>query len=131
VKTTEADEQAALFRWAEGFKHVYPELALLNGSLNGVRLSRTQAGKAKAAGMKKGYLDISLPVPRGGYHALFIELKIKPYRNHKGKMIYSYPTEEQLWWIEQLNKHGNRAVICKGYDAAKAEILTYLQYGRA
>ncbi len=129
MKTLEADEQAALFRWAKEFEREYPELALLNGSLNGVHLSKAQAGKAKAAGMKKGFPDINLPVPRGGYHGLYIELKIKPYRNHKGKMIYSYPSKEQLWWIDQLNKHGNRAVICKGYDAARAEILTYLHGG--
>jgi len=130
MKTTEADEQAALFRFAAEFERYYPELALLNGSLNGVKLTIGQGVKAKAAGMKKGFPDINLPVSRGGYHGLFIELKIKPYRNHKGKMVYPQTSKEQLWWIDQLNKYGYRAVICKGFDSARAEILTYLQYGK-
>ena len=128
-KTHEADEQAALFRLAEKYENIYPELKLLNGSLNGVKLTIGQGVKAKAHGMKKGYPDIQLPVSRGGYHALYIELKIKPYRNHKGRIVYPKTSPEQLWWQDQLNKSGNLAVIRKGVDAAWAEILTYLQYG--
>lgn len=129
MKTKESDEQAALFRWADEFKREYPELALLNGSLNGVHLSKAQAGKAKAAGMRKGFPDISLPVPRGGHHGLYIELKIKPYRNAKGKMVYPQVSKEQQWWINALTGNGYRAVVCKGCDAARAEILTYLKGG--
>ena len=126
MKTIEADDQAALFRWAEAFKDDHPGLEMLNGSLNGVRLTISQAVKAKAAGMKKGFPDINLPVPRGGYHGLYIELKIKPYRNHKGKMVYPVTSKEQEWWLFYLNQNGYRAVICKGFDAAVAEILGYL-----
>lgn len=129
MKTKESDEQAALFRWADEFKYQYPELELLNGSLNGVKLTIGQAVKAKAQGMKKGFPDISLPVPRGGYNGLYIELKIKPYRNHKEKMIYPKTSKDQQWWINALTGNGYRAVVCKGYDAARAEILTYLNHG--
>ena len=127
MKTIEADEQAALFRWAEFHKKYYPELALLNGSLNGVKLTIGQAVKAKKQGMKKGFPDIQLPVARGCYHGLFIELKIKPYRNDKNKIVYPKISGEQLWWISKLKYHGYRAVICKGFDAAMTEILRYLQ----
>lgn len=127
MRTIEADDQAALFQWAEHFKGKYPELVFLNGSLNGVRLTISQARKAKAAGMKKGFPDISLPVARGGYHGLFIELKIKPYRNHKGKIVYPKTSKEQEWWLFYLNQNGNRAVVCKGFDEALSEIMTYLQ----
>ena len=127
MKTIEADEQAALFRWAKMMERYHPELALLNGSLNGVRLSIGNAVKAKKAGMKKGFPDIQLPIAKGGYHGLFIELKIKPYRNHKHKIIYPKISGEQLWWISKLKTMGYRAVICKGFDAAMIEILNYLQ----
>lgn len=127
MKTIEADEQAALFRWAEQHGQFYPELALLNGSLNGVRLTIGQAVKAKKQGMKRGFPDIQLPVTRGGYHGLFIELKIKPYRNHKNKVIYPKISDEQKWWIKELTRQGYRAVVCKGFDAAMIEILNYLQ----
>ena len=126
MKSIEADDQAALFRWAEHFKSQYPELEFLNGSLNGVHLSKAQAGKAKAAGMKAGFPDINLPVARSGYHGLYIELKIKPYRNHKDKMVCPTTSKEQQHWLFWLNQYGYRAVICKGFDAAQAEILEYL-----
>lgn len=127
MKTIEADEQAALFRWSKMMKRYHPELALLNGSLNGVRLTIGQAVKAKKQGMKKGFPDIFLPVPRGDYYGLFIELKIKPYRNHKHKIVYPKISGEQLWWIAKLKAMGYRAEICKGYDLAIVEILNYLQ----
>ena len=127
MKTIEAEDQAALFRWAEFHKKYYPELSLLNGSLNGVRLTIGQAVKSKKQGMKKGFPDIHLPVAKGGYHGLFIELKIKPYRNDKGKMVYPVVSTEQRYWIEVLIKQGYRAVICKGFDAAMIEILNYLK----
>ena len=129
MKTIEADEQAALFRWAEQHSHFYPELALLNGSLNGVRLSTGQAVKAKKQGMKSGFPDIQLPVAMGGYHGLFIELKIKPYRNHKNKIVYPKVSDDQKWWQARLREQGNRSEICKGFDAAMIEILNYLQLG--
>lgn len=127
MNTIEADDQAALFRWAQAHTRYYPELALLNGSLNGVKLTIGQGVKAKKQGMKKGFPDLFLPVPRGGYHGLFIELKIKPYRNHKNKMVYPTTSDEQKWWIAKLKAQGYGAVICKGYDAAMIEILNYLQ----
>lgn len=134
MKIIEADDQAALFRWAEAHatyhKPNIPELALLNGSLNGVKLTIGQAVKAKKQGMKAGYPDLFLPVPRGGYHGLFVELKIKPYRNHKNKMVYPTVSDEQRWWINQLNIQGYKAVICKGHDAAMIEILNYLKLKR-
>lgn len=126
MKTIEADEQAALFRWAAFHVKYYPELALLNGSLNGVRLTIGQAVRAKKQGMKRGFPDIQLPVARGGYHGLFIELKIKPYRNHKNKIVYPKISAEQLWWIAKLKAMGYCAVICRGFDAAMTEILKYL-----
>ena len=121
MNTIEADEwrqQASLFLWAESMEYRYPELWLLNGSLNGVRLNIGQAVKAKRCGEKRGYPDISLPVARKGYHALFIELKKK-----KGGVV----SPKQKEWILRLSQAGYRAVVCRGFGAAKAEILNYLQ----
>ena len=128
MKTIESDDQAAIFRWADMKVQIgeHRALSLLNGSLNGVKLTIGQAVKAKKQGMKKGFPDIFLPVPRGKYHGLFIELKIKPYRNDKGKMVYPKVSKEQKWWIEGLIYHGYRAAICYGFDAAVEEIVSYL-----
>lgn len=114
--SSEYANQKMLFEWAKVIENKYPELKLLNASLNGVRLSIGQAMKAKRAGMKKGYPDIFLPVARGKYHGLFIELKIKG----------GYPTKEQKWWIDKLNKEGYKACVCYGFEEAKNVILNYL-----
>lgn len=110
--------QRNIFTWARIMEPEYPQLRYLNGSLNGVRLSKAQAGKAKAAGMKKGYPDISLPWPANGYHGLYIELK-------KSTGSKTYP--EQKEWIEYLSEHGYFAAIVKGEMAVKSVILQYLR----
>ena len=49
--------------------------ASIHCSLNGVKLSGTQAKIAKGQGMLSGVPDLFLPVPKNGYHGLFIEMK--------------------------------------------------------
>jgi len=73
---SEFDEMCAIVKWARSVGYAYPELDLLNSSMNGVHLSKAQAGKAKAAGMVAGWPDLNLPVARGGFHGLYIELKV-------------------------------------------------------
>jgi len=116
---SEHETQIQIFEWAKFMEHKYPELKLLNASLNGVRLTIGQAKKAKLTGMKKGYPDIFLPVAKSGFHGLFIELKVGPNK----------ATKEQKWWIEQLNKQGYFARVCKGFDETTWTILEYLKGG--
>jgi len=114
---SEHDEQVAIFQWAGFNLHRFPELELLQGSLNGVRLTIGQATKAKRAGLKSGFPDISLPVARGIYHGLFIELK------KRGK---TYPTKKQYEIMDKLNAQGYRAIWGRGSDFAIAQIELYL-----
>lgn len=74
---SEYQEQCAVFEWAELNTNKYPCLALLFGSLMGVKLPVRVLAMAKRAGMKKGKPDINLPVPMGGFCGLWIELKVK------------------------------------------------------
>lgn len=111
--------QSALFTWARMAAHAHPGLDLLSCSLNGVKLTAAQAGKAKAAGMLKGEFDIKLPVARGGYHGLIIEMKAG--RNK--------PTPEQIWYGKRMVEEGWKALICWDWEAAKDEILSYLSSG--
>ena len=114
---TEYAEQASLFRLAQLYIRQYPELRYLNGSLNGVRLGIGQAVKCKNIGMRRGYPDIFLPVRRGEYHGLFIELK-----RRKGGRI----EPEQKEWREFLLSQGYQHHFCKGADAAWGKIIEYL-----
>lgn len=52
------------------------ELALLHHIPNGGARSKATAGRLKAEGVKAGIPDICLPVPKNGYGALYIELKV-------------------------------------------------------
>ncbi|SEH89252.1 hypothetical protein [Paraburkholderia hospita] len=92
----EFESQAALFSWARmpAVMKQLPGIELLEGSMNGVRLSKAQAGKAKAAGMLTGSHDVRLPVARGRWIGLSIELKYGD----------NVPSDDQLkigTWLER------------------------------
>lgn len=118
---TEEEEQTMLFSWVSMQKHTYPELELLFHIPNeGKRTAQTGA-RLKAAGLSSGVPDICLPVARCGYNALYIELK-----RQKGGTL----SKNQKLWLERLNKAGNLAVRCNGFDEAKAVIVQYLKGAR-
>lgn len=114
---TEAQEQEALFRWAAYSRTKYPELALLYHVPNEGKRSGATGYRLKLQGMRTGVPDICLPVPSGRFTALYIELK----RRKGGKV-----SEAQAGWIAALNRVGCRAVVCRGWDEARAEIERYL-----
>jgi len=112
--------QAAVFTWARNPAVLakYPGINLLEGSMNGVKLTAAQAGKAKAAGMLKGAHDLTLPVPRGGFTGLSIELKA-------GK---NKPTEEQIAYGDALIEQGWKVLyLWNDWEEVKDEIERYLR----
>lgn len=118
----EFDEQCALFSWARDplARKIYPGLRLLSSSLNGVKLTKAQAGKAKAAGMLTGESDVRLPVPRGRWIGLIIEMKA-------GK---NTATDEQLAYGKEMEAEGHRFRICYSATAAQEIIIEYLSLPR-
>ena len=122
---SEYQEQVKIFAWAEIAVSEFPELEMLTGSLNGVRLSIGAAVKAKKAGLKRGYPDIGLDVKRSSrleplrqFNGLRIELK----KATGGKLSI-----EQVWWLQKLSINGYRAVCCWGAARAIEEITSYLE----
>lgn len=114
---TETEEQQALFEWASMMSGVHPELKLMYHVPNEGKRSKAAAGILKSMGLKRGVPDICLPVPRGRFHGLYVELK----RVKGGKA-----TKEQLWWLEQLDRQGYAVTICRGWKQASQNILAYL-----
>jgi len=114
----EEQEQKWLLEWAELNTAAHPELALFYHIPNEGKRTYRAGRELVKQGMKRGVPDNCLPVPRGKYAALYIELKRK-----KG----SKTSDEQRGWIDALNRAGNRAVICYGWEAAAAEIMAYLK----
>ena len=113
----EASEQAALFEWAARAQGKYPELGLLFHVPNGGSRDPREAAHLKRQGVKSGVPDLCLPVPRGPFHGLFIELK-----RVKGGAL----SGRQKEWLGLLNHHGYRAVVCRGWLEARETILEYL-----
>lgn len=109
---TEAEEQAALFEWAS----YYPELRFMYAVPNGGSRNVIEARNLKRQGVKSGVPDICLPVAAGGYHGLYIELKV-------GK---NKPSENQEHWLEYLNKAGYMTKVCYGFQEARETIAGYI-----
>jgi TPR repeat protein len=115
-KQYEADEQAALFTWAKLQESTYPELSLMYAIPNGGSRHVIEAANLKRQGVKAGVPDICLPVLKGHYAGLYIELKV-------GKNKVS---EKQSAWIEKLRNYGHKAEVCYGWEEAKDVIINYL-----
>lgn len=115
---TEDEEQEALFQWAERLCFKYPELGLLHHIPNEGKRSKATGARLKKEGMKSGVPDIHLPVARGEFHSLYIELK-----RRKG----SSTTDAQNTWLQMLGKYGNKAVRCYGWEEAAKVIVEYLE----
>lgn len=118
----EGEEQAALMSWARMQSWRWPELALLFHIPNGGARSKSEAARFKAEGVKAGVPDLFLPVPRGEWHGLFIELK----RQAGGRL-----SDEQKEWIPALQAQGYRVEVCKGWEAAAELLKNYLGPGKA
>lgn len=112
MKHLEAAQQAQVIEWSKwAYKAKptqYPNLDLLHCSLNGVKLSGTQAKIAKGQGMLSGVPDLFLPVPKNGFHGLFVEMK-----SEKGRV-----TENQEWFLSKTEGLGYKTAVC--YSASEA-----------
>ena len=116
---TEHDEQCALFQWAELNEGALPELALLFAVPNGGYRPMTTAAQLKAEGVKAGVPDVCLPVARGRFHGLWLELKRADHSNHA--------TQLQEEWITRLRHYGHMVVVAYGAQEAIDAIQNYLK----
>lgn len=113
-------EQTCLFRWAALQSGAMPELQMLHAIPNGGKRSKAEAARMKAAGVKAGVPDMCLPVPRGEYHGLYIELK----RQKGGRL-----SDEQRIWLGKLREQGYAAYMCCGWNEAAETIMRYMRGG--
>ena len=114
MKRGETTEQIRLFDWAKRHERFIPELKLLHHIPNeGIR---TNGPVLKAAGLKAGVPDVSLPVARRGFNGLYIEMK---YGKNK-------PTKEQEEVMAQLVEQGYKVCVCYSFEDAREVIRHYL-----
>lgn len=96
---SEAQHQMAVIKWSQQphIRQKWPELALLHHIKNETTEGAKQVSIDRAMGVRKGVPDLHLPVARGQYHSLYIEMKTDTGR----------ASAEQKWWGEQLLAAGN------------------------
>lgn len=123
---SEHQEQVTVFKWAELKERSVPELACLYAIPNGLRAAGIGAAiKAKQEGLKPGIPDMCLPVPKGKWHGLYIELKrlsLKP-KTARSKGGVSDAQDE---WHIRLRIQGYAVAVCYGGDDAIVTIMRYL-----
>ena len=116
MKRSEDTEQMHVCNWATWNVNRYPELKWLYHIPNGGSRNRLEAVKLKRMGVLSGVPDIELNVSRGGYHGLFIEMKVGMNK----------PTENQIEMMEELSAQGYLCRVCWSGDDAIDVIKEYL-----
>jgi hypothetical protein len=112
----ESQEHSALWQWCQLSFNVYPELRLLYHIPNGERRSPKDGAKLKRMGVRPGIPDWCLPVARGSFHGLYIEMK----------RLGASLNDHQRYWFETLQKQGYRCEIAKGWEAGREILIQYL-----
>lgn len=116
-RVPESVEQKLVIDWAKRAECTWPEITLLHHIPNGGQRDKAVAAKLKAEGVKAGVPDLCLPVPRGQYHGLYIEMKA----------VGGRPSREQTAWLDALTEQGYATQICVGFEEAKETIEQYLR----
>jgi len=114
---TEFQEQCGVIKWARLMSTAYPGIGLLYSIPNASKSHVRHRANLAKSGLLRGIPDLCLPIPRGNYHSLYIELK----RQKGGRA-----SKEQKAIILLLQSYGHKAVICAGADEAIKCIENYL-----
>ena len=79
---TEDQIQQAVIRWSQqaSVRKMFPQLALLYHIPNERKCTPQQGARLKRMGVKSGVPDLHLPVARGAYHGLYLEMKTEKGR---------------------------------------------------
>lgn len=123
TSNTEDKHQMALFTWVEQVRARLPELKLLHHIPNGGERNEIVAKKLKAMGTKAGVPDLCLPVARGGFFGLYIEMK-RPAGPGDSRAGTTTPKQRQ--WIEDLRGQGYRVEVAFGWEQAAEFLQKYL-----
>lgn len=114
-RTTEQREALKLMQWA---RYVPILNELLFHVANERHCTPQQGHMFKCLGVKAGVSDYILPLPRGRYHGMFLELK----RDRTGRL-----TPEQKIWLEKMRITGYHAVVAYGAEEAIQYFKEYLE----
>ena len=107
---SESDEQRAVIEYCDARN--IPVFHIPNGGYR----NKGEAARLKAQGVRPGVPDLCIPVARGGFHSLYIEMKVRGGRTRKS----------QAEWLWRLRDEGMCAWVCVGAGDAIALIEKYM-----
>lgn len=112
----EHEHAVALMDWKAKMLPRYPALRLLHAIPNGGDRHPFVAARIAAEGTVPGVSDYHLPVARGGFIGLYVELKAPG-----GKA-----SQAQLDWLDAVRAEGHAGFVCEGWTEAVIRIVEYL-----
>ena len=119
---TETQEQKAVIKfWAEYARLLGLDERLLVHTPNERRCTPMQGAQLKAMGVRAGWPDLFLAVPRGRYHGLFIEMK----------SLSGTPSKTQKELHPIIEAQGYLVAVCYGCKEATDILVRYLAQTQA
>lgn len=106
--------QVACLKW---LRIAYPKV-LCYAIPNGGQRNAIVAKHLKEEGVTAGIPDLHIPIPRGNYASLYIEMK-----NGKAGRL----SDHQKELIPRLQAYGNKVVVCRTMAEFRKEIEEYLR----
>lgn len=117
----EHQHQCAVIEWARLHRQRWPELNYLYAIPNGAHTTDNNRARLVREGLIRGVSDLHLPIPRGCYHGLWIEMKILSGR----------VSEEQTAWLLAMKGYGHQVTVAYSWISAVQVIEEYLNYSQA
>lgn len=113
----EDEHQTALTNWARMMRTQYPALTLYHHIPNGGLRDKRTAARLIGQGVLIGVPDVFIPAARGGYHGIYVELKVG----------HNCPTPVQNEFMAAAIREGCYCAVCYGWPCAAAVIEDYLR----
>jgi hypothetical protein len=121
---SEHEEQKAVIKWCDDYAQIRWRKSV-NGKFpifavpNAAKRKFKTAAYLIAEGLRSGVLDLFMPIARGGFHGLAIEMK---YDDRT-------PFDEQEGWLEFLSSENYKTCVCWSAAEAIKEITVYMELG--
>lgn len=111
IKRSEEEEQIAVVDWCKAMRIPVAHIP------NEGKRSSQRGALMKRMGLQKGFPDLFVPLPRGGFHGLFVEMKA----------IGGTCTKEQEEWLSLLNANGYAVCVAVGANEGIEKIKRYVR----
>lgn len=123
MKNIEEQHQIALISWAKSARIGNIKIGdYLLSIPNGLRVSKRQAGRAKASGLKAGVSDLFLALPAQGFGGLWVEMKKPVTPGSRAGTLQ----DSQIEWLNRMEDAGYAVAVCYGWESAVSVIKAYL-----